>query len=107
MSFVRRCFTPDLCLVDFTQALTAMDYLKDLENRRKRELAQALQRLRLDKTPDGVACGVMSTNPRMSQWVAGQQDKERKAETLYTQVYVGLRRWVRLCTGFSHPLQVN
>ena len=101
MSFVRRCFTSDLCLVDFTQALTAMDYLKDLETRRKRELAQALQRLGLDKTADGVSCGVMSTSPKMSEWVTTQQDKDKKAEALYTQVYIGLRRWVRASQNFA------
>ena len=72
-----------------------MDYLKDLENRRKRELGSALQRLGLDKTPDGVSCGVMSTSPKMSEWVTCQQDKDRKVEAFYTQVYIGLRRWVR------------
>lgn len=101
VSFVRRCFTTDLCLVDFTQALTAMDYLKDLENRRKRELALALQRLGLDKSADGTSCGVMSTNPRISAWVARQQDKAKKVEALYTQVYVGLRRWVRTVSAAS------
>ena len=94
-SFVRRCFTADLCLVDFTQALTAMDYLKDLENRRKRELTLALQRLDLDKSEDGRTSPAMSNNPKIAEWVVSQQEKERKVEALYTQVYIGLRRWVR------------
>lgn len=97
-SFVRRCFTADLCLVDFTQALTAMDYLKDLENRRKRELTLTLQRLGLDKSDDGRTSPAMSNNPKIADWVVNQQEKERKVEALYTQVYIGLRRWVsRAC----------
>ena len=94
-SFVRRCFTADLCLVDFTQALTALDYLKDLENRRKRELKLALQRLGVDseavcQTGDEI----MKRYPRVAEWISSVQDKERKVGALYTQLYIGLRRWV-------------
>ena len=104
-SFVRRCFTADLCLVDFTQALTALDYLKDLETRRKRELTQVLQRLGVDKE----ALVKIEDNKRISsskvlEWVMQMQDKERKVEALYTQVYLGLRRWVstrHLCSSSS------
>ncbi|KAL8823991.1 MAG: hypothetical protein Q9191_005388, partial [Dirinaria sp. TL-2023a] len=93
-SFVRRCFTADLCAVDFTQALTALDYLKDLESRRKRELTLALQRLGVEK--DAVCQTgeeIMKKYPRVAEWIDGMQDKERKVEALYTQVYIGLRRW--------------
>ena len=93
-SFVRRCFTEDLCMVDFTQALTAMDYLKDIETRRRRELSMALQRLGLDKAVVDQHTGNISRDPRISDWVKSMQDKERKVEALYTQVYIGLRRWV-------------
>ena len=81
-------------MVDFTQALTAMDYLKDLDNRRKRELANALQRLGLDKEVVDERYRESGLNPHVSQWVKIMQDKERKVEALYTQVYIGLRRWV-------------
>ena len=97
-SFVRRCFTEDLCMVDFTQALTAMDYLKDLDSRRRRELTAALQRLGLDKSMMDEQNGYLKHNPRISEWVKGMQDKERKVEALFTQVYIGLRRWVCLTT---------
>ena len=94
-SFVRRCFTHDLCQVDFTQALTALDYLKDLENRRKRELTLVLQRLSLDKLISDPATGeIPLMNPKMAEWGFRIQDKERKVEAYYTQVYIGLRRWV-------------
>ncbi|KAL8768429.1 MAG: hypothetical protein Q9209_005335 [Squamulea sp. 1 TL-2023] len=93
-SFVRRCFTEDLCLIDFTQALTALDYLKDLENRRKRELALAFQRLGLDKKSLGELLEDPSKNPPwITDWAQGMEAKEKKVESLYTQVYLGLRRW--------------
>lgn len=93
-SFVRRCFTADLCLVDFTQALTALDYLKDLENRRKKELTHTIQRLGLDMKVADQAEGEPSNSSRIYEWIAGMQVKERKVEALYSQVYIGLRRWV-------------
>ena len=71
-----------------------MDYLKDLENRRRRELSMALQRLGLDRAVVDQHTGEISGNPRISEWVKSMQDKERKVEALYTQVYIGLRRWV-------------
>ena len=94
-SFVRRCFTADLWQVDFTQALTALDYLKDLESRRKKELWTALQRLGIDKDK-GYETGedIMRRFPRVSEWITSINEKERRVEALYTQVYVGLRRWV-------------
>ena len=94
-SFVRRCFPAELCLVDFTQALTAMDYLKDLENRRKRELTMALQSLGLDTAIVEQAGREISTNTKISEWVLSLQGKEKRVEALYSQVYIGLRRWVR------------
>ena len=94
-SFVRRCFTEDLCLVDFTQALTAMDYLKILDDRRKRELSAALRRLNVDATSLEQDRHVLnSTYPGILDWVSSMEDKSRKIEALYTQVYIGLRRWV-------------
>lgn len=93
-SFVRRCFPAELYQVDFTQALTALDYLKDLENRRKRELTVALQRLGLDTAMVENAGGEISKNAKISEWVLSMQGKEKKVEALYSQVYIGLRRWV-------------
>lgn len=93
-SFVRRCFTADLCLVDFTQALTALDYLKDLDSRRKRELALVLQRLGIKQSIAEQGKGEVSKNVSITEWVQSMRDKERKVEALYSQVYIGLRRWV-------------
>ena len=96
ISFVRRCFTADLCLVDFTQALTALDYLRDLDNRRKRELTLVLQRLGLEHSKLDQSKGEINMNPRIQAWVNRMWDQDRKVEALYTQVWIGLRRWVRL-----------
>ena len=94
-SFVRRCFTEDLCLVDFTQALTALDYLKDLETRRKRELSAALRRLNINVDAIDVERDDRAKrSPAIAEWISSMEDKERKVEALYTQVYIGLRRWV-------------
>ena len=94
-SFVRRCFTEDLCLVDFTQALTALDYLKDLETRRKKELSAVLRRLGISGESFGRDReSLTSQNPDIAEWLSSMEDKERRVEALYTQVYIGLRRWV-------------
>lgn len=95
-TFVRRCFADELVKVDFPQALTALDYLKDLENRRRREVAAALGRLGLDRTTVSADMeGVARKNASVAAWVKQLESNERKVEALYTQVYIGLRRWVR------------
>ena len=86
-------------MVDFTQALTAMDYLKDLDNRRKRELTGALQRLGVDReTLERPNEDLNKRYPRVIQWAEEMQEKEHKVEALYTQLYIGLRRWVSLAS---------
>ena len=94
-SFVRRCFTEDLCLVDFTQALTALDYLKDLESRRKRELSAANIRLGAAKMASRGRTDEIAS-AELEKWMVDMEDKSRKVEALYTQVYIGLRRWVSM-----------
>lgn len=95
-SFVRRCFTEELCLVDFTQAMTALDYLKILDDRRKRELSACLRRLGVDsEILARDTQGVRNRSAGISEWLSVMEDKAKKIETLYTHVYIGLRRWVR------------
>ena len=95
VSFVQRCFAEDLVDVDFPQALTGLDYLKDLETRRRREVAAAMNRLDIDSSTLGSEADLLSTQyPGVAQWVKTIEEKERKVEALYTQLYVGLRRWV-------------
>jgi hypothetical protein len=92
-TFVRRCFPPELEQVDFPQALTALDYLKDLEVRRRREVVVALDKLGIQREDIASRDKLAKKYPGCLQWVVGTEDKERKIEQLYTQVYLGLRRW--------------
>lgn len=94
ISFVRKCFTVELEQVDFPQALTALDYLKDLEVRRRREVAAALQRLGVDREDLREKEKLGRKYPGVLKWVSSIEEKERKVEALYTQVYLGIRRWV-------------
>jgi len=93
-SFLRRCFTANLEDVDFPQALTGLDYLRDLEARRKKELAAAMQRLGLQ--PDSTKQDVEFSKkyPGVVMWIESIKAKGCKVEALYTQIYIGLRRWV-------------
>jgi len=94
-SFLRRCFPPDLISVDFPQALTSLDYLKDLETRRRREVAAAMSRLDIDRaTLDTHAASLSDRYPGVMRWVQSIEEKERKLEALYTQLYIVLRRWI-------------
>ncbi len=96
-SFARRCFPPVLTDVDFPQSLTALDYIKDLEMRRRRDFAAALHRLGIERDTLGTDADDFSTKyPGVATWVRGMEEKERKIETLYTQLFVAVRRWVRL-----------
>ena len=94
ISFVRRCFPKDLDQVDFPQALSAMDYLKDLEVRRRREVVAALDRLGVERDDIGQKEVLGKKYPGVLRWVLGIEEKERRIEALYSQVYVGLRQWV-------------
>lgn len=94
-AFVQRCFPSSLIHVDFPQALTALDYLKDLETRRRREVASAFSRLAIDKESlDQDASALSEKYPGVLQWIQDIEEKERKIDALYTQLYVGLRRWI-------------
>ncbi|KAL8243875.1 hypothetical protein R6Q59_010133 [Mikania micrantha] len=92
-SFVRKCFTVELNQVDFPQALTAMDYLKDLEVRRRMEVVMALEKLGINKTDIAHRDQISKKYPGVTQWIEDVEDKERTIEALYSQVYIGLRRW--------------
>lgn len=107
-SFVRRCFPFAIETVDFAQALTALDYLKDLETRRRREIGSALRRLGIDTSTLGKEGDEISKKyPGVVSWVRAIEDKERKVEALYTQVYIGLRRWVRGPSPYHHKIRAD
>lgn len=92
-SFVRRCFSTELTQVDFPQALTALDYLKDLETRRRNEIVAALTHLGVEKSDVLNEEKLARDYPNAFQWIQDTKSKERKVEMLYTHVYLGLRRW--------------
>lgn len=94
-SFLQNTFPPDLELVDFPQALTGLDYLKDLESQRRRETANAMWKLGIERNALGIDNDEVSGRyPGVATWMRGIEEKERKVEMLYTQLYVSLRRWV-------------
>ncbi|KAK3703083.1 hypothetical protein LTR37_014694 [Vermiconidia calcicola] len=94
-SFLQRCFPSRLVDIDFPQALTGLDYLKDLETRRRREVAAAFERLDIDReTLNSEEDQLSSRYPGIAKWVQSIEEKERKIDALYTQLYIGLRRWI-------------
>lgn len=76
-TFVRRTFAAELKNVEFDQALTALDYIRDLENRRKKELEKAVR--------------ARGENDRKIQ---GLRTKSIKIEQFYARAIAGIRRWV-------------
>lgn len=102
-SFLRRCFTAELESVDFPQALTALDYLKDLETRWKKELSSAMQRLNIsyEDAQNPKQSELAAKYPGVMVWLETINAKARSLETFYTQVYIGLRRWVSILQDCS------
>ena len=95
-SYLRRVFPVELTDVDFLQSLTALDYLKDLETRWKKEISNAIQRLNISRedAEDPLRSELALQYPGVMSWLESINAKARRLEALYTQVYVGLRRWV-------------
>lgn len=91
-SFLRRCFPRELNLVDFPQALTALDYLKDMEFRRRRDHEAALSRLGIGAFE--VTGELVGFEQCIKDWASQMEMHERKIEALYSNLYVALRRWV-------------
>ena len=87
-SFVIKCFAPELDRIDFPQALTAMDYLKDLEVRRRREVLAALDKLGIDRNDIGHRDKLAKKYPGVLQWVVDVEQKEREVRgTLHPGLY--------------------
>ncbi|KAJ6019232.1 hypothetical protein N7522_001299 [Penicillium canescens] len=104
-SFVRRCFCLDLAEVDFAQALTALDYLKDLQDRWKKEIDAAFRRLNVtvDDARDPKNSELARQYPGVMSWYQEINGKARMIDFLYTQVYVGLRRWILINEMMLEP----
>jgi hypothetical protein len=98
VNFVNRCFHASLQLVDFPQALTALDYLRDLEIRRRKEMAAAFERVHVHKETYEADMAIMAEKfPGIALWVRNVEGKNKKAESYYAQLWLGLRRWVSQC----------
>lgn len=98
-SFLNRCFPTVLEAVDFPQSLTALDYLKDLESRRRKEIAYALMHHGIDQTALEVCKSseqLAEFYPQVAHYLVNLESREKRADALYTQLYVALRRWVCL-----------
>lgn len=105
VNFVTRTFMPEPADVDWSQALTALDYLKDLETRRRREMATTFEALDVHRdTWDADMARVAEKAPGIALWINNLEGKNRKAESYYAQLWVGLRRWVRYLTSFSRDV---
>jgi hypothetical protein len=95
VNFVNRCFHASLQLVDFPQALTALDYLRDLENRRRKEMMAAFERVHVHpETYESDMANMAERFPGIALWVRNVEGKNKKAESYYAQLWLGLRRWV-------------
>ncbi|KAI1917350.1 hypothetical protein LOZ12_006205 [Ophidiomyces ophidiicola] len=101
-SFVRRCFPPIVEEVDFPQSLTALDYLRDLENRRRKGVMEALSRLGISGA-EGEKEELSRRYPGVLAWVDSVEAKERVAVALYTQVYLRLRHWTLINEMLLEP----
>ena len=101
-NFVVKCFPRELGDVDFPHALTALDYLKDFEIRRRREVVAALDRLGIERADIGQRKLLGKKYPGVLRWIINIEDQEKKVEALYTQVYLGVRRWVSLPASPCH-----
>lgn len=93
-SFIGRCFPPDLVCVDFPRALTGLDYFKELETRRRKQVAYALSRTEMDQAVLDNELQLHQQYSSVSRWVRSVKDKERIIQSLYTQLYFDLRHWV-------------
>jgi hypothetical protein len=105
VSFARRAFCLELCDVDFSQGLTSLDYMKDLENRWKKELHAAFTRLNVTSqdAADPENSELARKYPGVMEWYIDVSKKARTIAALYTQVYLGMRRWILLNQMLLEP----
>ncbi|KAH8661531.1 hypothetical protein BGZ60DRAFT_530482 [Tricladium varicosporioides] len=102
-------FIQDLCLkkvflkeykeVDFNQALTGLDYLRDLEVTRRKALREAAIKLGIAKDTWRT---VLLEDPAAYKWVQRVQDQELEIEGYYADIFIDLRIWTMV-----HELQAT
>ncbi|TGO44747.1 hypothetical protein BOTNAR_0752g00010 [Botryotinia narcissicola] len=95
-----RVFTKDEDQADFDQALTGIDYLQDLECRRREALREVALRLKIDKHNWR---RILSADPDAKIWVEDIQAQETIIEGFYATCFVDLRIWTMLHELKAHP----
>lgn len=88
---LEKVFTKVEELVDFDQALTGLDYLQDLECRRREALRDVAVRLHIEKNNWK---SVLSSDPDAKKWVEDIQAQEAIIERFYASCFIDLRIWV-------------
>ena len=96
ISFVQKAFPAELDCADFTQALTALDYLNDLEKTRRARYSAALEKINVPENGEEEQDDLSRRYPGVAEWVVDIKNKDRLAHAYYTQVYLRLRHWVRI-----------
>ncbi|ESZ97839.1 hypothetical protein SBOR_1784 [Sclerotinia borealis F-4128] len=95
-----KVFTKAEELVDFSQALTGIDYLQDLECRRREALREVALRLKIDKNNWRK---VLRADPDARKWVEDIQAQETMIESFYATCFVDLRIWTMLYELKTQP----
>lgn len=103
MNFVRRVFAENLEHVDFPQALTALDYMNNLESRRKKDVMAAFDSLNVEwslspsktiRVSEVHKQELKEKYPGVVRWIESIETKERDAVSIYKMISISLRRWV-------------
>ncbi|KAI8938937.1 hypothetical protein NX059_004790 [Plenodomus lindquistii] len=103
-SFVGRVFSPHLDVVDWQQALTALDYLKDLETRRRKETFAAFERLGIHQETWATDMAYIADKfPGIALWINNIEGKNKRAEAYYGTIWLGIRRWIMINDLSDHP----
>ncbi|KAG9229977.1 hypothetical protein BJ875DRAFT_357085, partial [Amylocarpus encephaloides] len=86
--------------VDFNQALTCLDYLRDLECTRRNSLREAALTLGISKENWR---NVLAEEPEAYRWVSMVQKQELAIESSYAAVFIDLRIWTMVHELQSEP----
>jgi hypothetical protein len=86
----RKVFAQEYKDIEFSQALTCIDYLRDLECTRRTALRDAALRLGIDKEN----WRSILADAEAYHWVSSVQKQELVIESLYAAIFLDLRIWV-------------
>jgi hypothetical protein len=91
LNTVRRVFPQKYENVDFGHALTALDYLRDLEFTRRDKLRHAAERLNITLRSWK---SILADNPDALRWIELVQKYELIIEEGYANIFIDIRIWV-------------